>query len=40
VIVADTSAIAAIVFAELEREAFLGAIERADRTLITTVAVV
>ena len=39
-IVADTSAIVAIAFAEPEREAFVAAIERADRTLISTVAVV
>ena len=32
-IVADTSAILAIVFAEPERDAFVAAIERAERTL-------
>jgi ribonuclease VapC len=40
VIVADTSAIVAIAFAEPEREAFVQAIERAERTLISSVSVV
>ena len=39
-IVADTSAIIAIVFAEPEREAFLKAIESAQRTLICSVSAV
>ena len=39
-IVADTSAIVAIVFAEAERAAFVQAIERAERALISTVSVV
>ena len=39
-IVADTSAIIAIVFAEPEREAFLKAIESAQRTLISSVSAV
>ena len=37
-IVADTSAIIAIAFAEPEREAFLKAIESAQRTLICSVS--
>jgi ribonuclease VapC len=40
VIVADTSAIVAIAFAETERGAFVQAIERAERTLISSVSVV
>jgi ribonuclease VapC len=39
-IVADTSALVAIVFAEPEREAFVQALERADRVLLSTVSVV
>lgn len=39
-IVADTSAIVAIAFAEPEREAFVQAIERAERCLISTVSIV
>ncbi len=39
-IVADTSAIVAIAFAEPERAAFVQAIERSDRVLISTVSVV
>ena len=39
-IVADTSAIIAIAFAESEREAFLQAIASADRVLISSVSVV
>lgn len=39
-IVADTSAIVAIAFAEPERGAFVQAIERAERTLISSVSVV
>lgn len=39
-IVADTSAIVAITFAEPERPDFLAVIERTDRTLISSVAVV
>ena len=39
-IVADTSAIVAIAFGENERALFLGAIERADKTLISSVTVV
>ena len=39
-IVADTSAIVAIAFAEPEREAFVQVVERADRTLISSVSVV
>lgn len=39
-IVADTSAIVAIAFAETERGAFVQAIERAERTLISSVSVV
>jgi ribonuclease VapC len=40
VIVAGTSAIVAIAFAETERGAFVQAIERAERTLISSVSVV
>jgi ribonuclease VapC len=40
VIVADTSAIVAIAFAEPERHALLQAIEAAERTLVSTVSVV
>jgi len=40
VIVADTSAIVAIAFAEPEREAFVQTLERAERTLISSVSVV
>jgi ribonuclease VapC len=40
VIVADTSAIIAIVFAEPEREAFVDVIRRAERVLVSTVSVV
>jgi ribonuclease VapC len=40
VIVADTSAIVAIAFGEPERAAFVQAIERAERTLISSVSVV
>jgi len=40
VIVVDTSAIAAIAFAEPEREAFVQVLERAERCLISTVSVV
>jgi len=40
VIVADTSAIIAIVFAEPEREAFIDVIRRAQRVLVSTVSVV
>jgi ribonuclease VapC len=40
VIVADTSAIIAIVFAEPEREAFIDVIRRAPRVLVSTVSVV
>jgi ribonuclease VapC len=40
VIVADTSAIVAIVFGEPERAAFLRAIEGAERVLISTVSAV
>lgn len=40
VIVADTSAIVAIAFAEPERAAFVQTIERAERTLISSVSVV
>jgi ribonuclease VapC len=40
VIVADTSAIIAIVFAEPEREAFVDVIRRAPRVLVSTVSVV
>ena len=39
-IVADTSAIIAIVFAEPEREAFIDVIRRAQRVLVSTVSVV
>ena len=39
-IVADTSAIVAIAFAEPERAAFVRALEGADRVLISTVSVV
>ena len=39
-IVADTSAIIAIAFAEPEREAFVRAIRQADKTLISTVSAV
>ena len=39
-IVADTSAIVAIVFDEPERAAFVQAIERAERVLISTVSAV
>lgn len=39
-IVADTSAIIAIVFAEPEREAFVNVIRRAPRVLVSTVSVV
>ena len=39
-IVADTSAIVAIAFAEPERDAFVRAIQAADRVLISTVSVV
>lgn len=39
-IVADTSAIIAIVFAEPEREAFVDVIRRAQRVLVSTVSVV
>ena len=39
-IVVDTSAIAAIAFAEPEREAFVQVLERAERCLISTVSVV
>jgi ribonuclease VapC len=39
VIVADTSAIIAIVFAEPEREAFVDVIRRAERVLVSTVSV-
>lgn len=39
-IVADTSAIVAIAFAEPEREAFVAALERAERTLVSSVTVV
>lgn len=38
-IVADTSALAAIVFAEPEREVFTGIIQQAQRVLISTPAV-
>jgi ribonuclease VapC len=36
---ADTSALVAIVFAEPERDAFVAAIERAERTLVSSVTV-
>ena len=39
-IVADTSAILAIVFAEPERDAFVAAIERAERSFVSSVTVV
>lgn len=39
-IVVDTSAIAAIAFHAPEREAFVGAIQRAGKALVSTVAVV
>ena len=39
-IVADTSAIVAIAFAEPEREAFVAALERAERTLVSSVTAV
>ncbi len=39
-IVADTSAILAIAFAEPERAVFVQALQRADRVLISTVSVV
>ena len=39
-IVADTSAIVAIAFAEPEREAFLEVLKRADRVLLSTVSAV
>jgi ribonuclease VapC len=39
-IVVDTSALVAIAFAEPEREAFLQAINRAGRALVSTVSVV
>jgi len=39
-IVADTSAIVAIAFAEPEREAFVQALQRTDRVLISTISVV
>ncbi len=39
-IVVDTSAIVAVAFAEPEREAFVQAIQRADKALISTVSVV
>ena len=39
-IVADTSALVAIVFAEPERAAFVQVLERADRVLLSTVSVV
>ncbi len=38
-IVVDTSAIVAIAFAEAEREAFVQAIQQADKALISTVSV-
>jgi ribonuclease VapC len=40
VIVADTSAIVAIAFAEPEREAFVASLERAERTLVSSVTAV
>jgi len=40
VIVADTSAIVAIAFAEPERDAFVQVIEQAERTLMSSVSVV
>jgi ribonuclease VapC len=39
-IVVDTSAVVAIVFAEPEREVFLRTIQKADKALISTVSVV
>ena len=39
-IVADTSAILAIAFAEPEREAFVATLERAERTLVSSVTAV
>jgi ribonuclease VapC len=39
-IVADTSAIVAIAFAEPEREVFVRAIREADKTLVSTVSAV
>lgn len=39
-IVADTSAILAIAFAEPEREAFVATLERAERTLVSSVTMV
>ena len=39
-IVADTSAIVAIAFAEPEREAFVAALEREERTLVSSVTAV
>lgn len=39
-IVADTSAIVAIAFAEPERDAFVQVIEQAERTLMSSVSVV
>lgn len=39
-IVVDTSAILAVAFAEVEREAFTRAIRQADRALISSVSVV
>jgi len=39
-IVVDTSAIVAIAFAEIEREAFTQAIQQADKALISSVSVV
>lgn len=39
-IVADTSAIVAIAFAEPERDAFLRTIRQADKTLLSTVSAV
>jgi ribonuclease VapC len=39
-IVADTSALVAIVFGEPERAAFVQVLERADRVLLSTVSVV
>ena len=39
-IVADTSAIVAIAFAEPEREAFVASLERAERTLVSSVTAV
>ena len=39
-IVADTSALVAVVFGEPEREAFLRCMQQADRVLVATVSVV